>query len=127
MTYHKICVIYKIMIRSGKFRQGYIELLILHFLNQKDCDTTEMSAIIQDISKEYLDVPVGLLYPELYFLMEHRLVTRYEVKVEGRKYPHVYYQIGESGRERLKELLADYYRTMDCVQKVLDFQFDSEA
>lgn len=113
------------MDKKSNFRRGSVELLILYLLNQKDCYGYEMSLTIRKLSDGYLNIPVGSLYPALYKLIETGHITDYK-KQSGVRQVHVYYHIEESGKERLKYLLEDYYATMESIQKILKHTPDTE-
>ncbi len=114
------------MDKKSNFRRGSVELLILYLLNQRDYYGYELSLTIRKQSGGYLNIPVGSLYPALYKLIETGHITDYK-KQSGIRQVHVYYHIEESGKERLKDLMEDYYATMDAIQQVLKYKPDEES
>lgn len=109
------------MHKNSNFRRGSVELLILYLLSQKDFYGYELSLAIRKYSDEYLNIPVGSLYPALYKLMENGYISGYK-KNNGARQVYVYYHIEERGNARLQDLLQDYYATMEAIQKILAFK-----
>lgn len=114
------------MDNKSNFRRGSVELLILYLLNQRDYYGYELSQLIREQSDDYLNIPVGSLYPALYKLIDAHYISDYKKQV-GKRLTHVYYHMEDAGRKRLALLLEDYYATSNAIQKVLQYQAKTDT
>lgn len=112
------------MDNKSNFRRGSVELLILHLLQEKDYYGYELSQNIKSRSNGIIDIPVGSLYPALYKLIDNGYITDYKQQA-GKRLVRVYYHIKESGLERLRLLLEDYYLTNEGIQRILNYENES--
>lgn len=110
------------MEKKSNFRRGSVELMILHLLSQRDFYGYELTQSMKKLSKGYLNIPVGSLYPSLYKLIEEGFISDYK-KQAGRRLIRVYYHIEDIGLERLKLLVDDYFATHKAVKHVLDYKY----
>ena len=110
-----------IMDNKSNFRRGFVELLVLYLLSQKDYYGYELSQTIKEQSDSVLNIPVGSLYPALYKLIDSGYISDYKKQV-GRRLIRVYYHIEDSGINRLSSLIEDYNSTVAAVRQVLNYE-----
>ena len=110
-----------IMDNKSNFRRGFVELLVLYLLSQKDYYGYELSQTINEQSDSVLNIPVGSLYPALYKLIDAGYISDYKKQV-GRRLIRVYYHIEDSGINRLSSLIEDYNSTVAAVRQVLNYE-----
>lgn len=109
---------------QNNFKKGSAEMLLLHILQKKgDCYGYEICQLIRKLSDGYLSFPEGSMYPALYKLIDNKCITDYK-KPAGKRMMRVYYHIEPKGKERLSELVKEYYETHSSIQKILEFNFD---
>ena len=75
------------------------EMLILSILQYKDCYGYEITQIIKRLSDGVIDIKEGVLYPNLYKLLQVGYISSRDVQV-NRKI-RVYYHLEDTGREYL--------------------------
>ena len=109
------------MDNKSNFRRGFVELLVLYLLSQKDYYGYELSQTINEQSDSVLNIPVGSLYPALYKLIDAGYISDYKKQV-GRRLIRVYYHIEDSGINRLSSLIEDYNSTVAAVRQVLNYE-----
>jgi len=97
---------------------GTVEMLILFLLNQKDLYGYELTTLLKKLSQGDYALAEGSLYPILYRLLEKGHITDREETV-GKRRIRVYYHIEESGKTRLSDLLEDYQKTCNGIDKIL--------
>lgn len=110
---------------QNNFKKGAVEMLLLHILNSKgDCYGYQLSQLIKETSNGYLIIPEGSMYPALYKLIEKGFISDYKKQI-GKRLVRVYYHIEGSGRERLKDLIQDYFDTTNSIMNVLNHDFST--
>ncbi len=107
------------------FKKGYVELLILKLLSDADLYGYEMTQLIVERGDGYIKVPEGSLYPTLYKLEDKKLISSYEKQV-GKRMRRVYYHIEQTGLDRLKELIKEYYSVNECITKIIEYVPDTK-
>lgn len=111
------------MSAQNNFKKGAVEMLLLHILKEKgDCYGYQLSQLIKTTSDGYLTVPEGSMYPALYKLIDKGFISDYKKQV-GKRLIRVYYHIENPGEERLAELILEYHRTNESIEKVLNHKF----
>ena len=111
------------MSAQNNFKKGAVEMLLLHILKEKgDCYGYQLSQLIKTTSDGYLVIPEGSMYPALYKLIDKGLISDYK-KQAGKRLIRVYYHIEKPGEERLAGLLAEYRKTNESIEKVLNHKF----
>lgn len=109
---------------QNNFKKGAVEMLLLHILNSKgDCYGYQLSQLIKETSNDYLIIPEGSLYPALYKLIEKGYISDYKKKI-GKRLIRVYYHLETAGRNRLNELVEDYFATTESIKKILNHDFN---
>lgn len=114
------------MSNQNSFKKGAVEMLLLHILKENgDCYGYQLSQLIKTISDDFLIIPEGSMYPALYKLIDKGFITDYKKQV-GKRLVRVYYHIEASGEERLFNLVNEFHRTNECIEKILNHRFHKE-
>ena len=106
---------------TGMFKKGSIEMLTLLMLQEKDIYGSQLIQMLSDRSGGKLTVQEGSLYPLLYRMVDSGYISGRDIAVEtqhGRKRHRVLYHLEPSGRERLKELHAEFMQVQEGIQNV---------
>lgn len=85
------------MENKNMFYRGYVELLVLKFLSEKDCYGYEIVKSIKRASKDKISLSVGTLYPTLYKLIDQQYISDYK-KQTGERMVKVYYHLEDAGK-----------------------------
>lgn len=97
-----------------QFKKGVLELCVLVLLDKQDRYGYEL---VQKIS-EQIDISEGTVYPLLRRLTKEGYFTTYLMESsEGP--PRKYYQLTESGRSFLNNLLAEWKEFTDGVNQII--------
>lgn len=97
-----------------QFKKGVLELCVLVLLDKQDRYGYEL---VQKIS-EQIDISEGTVYPLLRRLTKEGYFTTYLMESsEGP--PRKYYQLTESGRRFLNNLLAEWKEFTDGVNQII--------
>ena len=102
------------------FKKGYVEMLILNFLSEKDLYVYEMTQLVIERGGGYIKIPEGSLYPTLYKLEDKHMISSYQKQV-GKRLKRIYYHLEDQGLEYLNELIKEYYAVNECITKILEF------
>lgn len=108
---------------TGIFKKGSIEMLTLLMLQEKDIYGYQLIQMLSDRSGGKLTVQEGSLYPLLYRMVDSGYISGRDVAVEtlhGRKRNRVLYHLEPSGRERLKELKAEFDQVQEGIRSVFE-------
>ena len=105
---------------AGKnyFISGITDMLVLYFLNQKDCYVYEITKAVSELSEGRLNLNQNTIYTATYKLEKEGMISEYS-KLVGRKRTRVYYRLEAPGKEYLEELLASYRLTSTGIDKIL--------
>ena len=97
---------------AGKnyFISGITDMLVLYFLNQKDCYVYEITKAVSELSEGSLNLNQNTIYTATYKLENEGMISEYS-KLVGRKRTRVYYHLEAPGKEYLEELLTSYRLT----------------
>lgn len=107
------------MAAENNFKSGSCEMLILHILDTNgDCYAYQISQLIKELSKGIISFPEGSLYPAVYRLINNGFISDYK-KQSGKRLIRVYYHLEPKGKERLTELLDEYYQTIQGIEGIL--------
>ena len=109
------------MKNKNMFYRGYVELLVLKFLSEKDCYGYEIVKSIKKASKDKVSLSVGTLYPTLYKLIDQKYISDYK-KQTGERMVKVYYHLENAGRERLETLIAEYEEFSQVMKEILNLK-----
>lgn len=97
-----------------QLKKGSLELLVLLIISQKD---QYGYSLIQIISNKII-ISEGTIYPLLRRLInENYLDSYYKASKEGP--PRKYYRITDSGKEKLKSLVVEWYIFADSINSFL--------
>lgn len=103
------------------FKKGYVEMLLLKLLSEKDLYGYEMTQLIVERGGGYIKIPEGSLYPTLYKLEDKGVISSYQKQV-GKRLRRIYYHLEDSGKEYLAQLIKEYYAVNNCVKKIIEFE-----
>lgn len=113
------------MANKNYFIYGITELLILFFLNQKDCYVYEITKAVSDLSEGSLSISLNTIYTATYKLENEGKISEYS-KLVGKKRTRVYYHIEPEGRKYLDELMTVYRSTITGTNKILAAQSEGQ-
>ena len=105
------------------FKRGFLPLIILSLLAQKDMYGYQLVQEIARQSEGQFLTKEGSLYPVLYKLLEGEFISSYEVKA-GIRMRHIFYHIEEKGKEYLVFLKKQYSEMTGAIQRILDQEGD---
>ena len=98
---------------------GMTDLIVLHFLEQKDCYVYEITKAVSELSEGMLNISQNTIYTATYKLEKEHMIDEYSVTV-GRKRQRIYYKIEPAGREYLAELKKNYHMTFSGMENILN-------
>lgn len=102
----------------SNFKMGTVEMIILFLLEKRDLYGYQLSTMIGELSSGKFDVNESTLYPTLYKLLKNGYISDWEVPA-GKRRVRVYYHLEESGKQRLADLLEDYWTITDGIARIL--------
>ncbi|MCR5116982.1 MAG: PadR family transcriptional regulator [Lachnospiraceae bacterium] len=108
---------------KNTFIGGMTDLIVLNFLEQKDCYVYEITKAVTDLSEGLLTISQNTIYTATYKLEKENMITEYSVTV-GRKRQRIYYKIEPAGREYLTKLREFYHMTFSGMEKILSKKID---
>lgn len=91
------------------FINASTELLILHYLNQRDCYIYELTQAIHNNSGGNLEFTQNVIYIAAYKLEEKGMISEYSV-LSGKKMKRVYYHLEGLGRRHYHDLMESYLK-----------------
>lgn len=107
------------MDKSAELLPGTLDLLILKAVSLKPLHGYGVLLRIRQISKEALEIPQGSLYPALYRLESHDLITAEWGQSENNRRAK-YYTLTAAGRRRLREETAGWNRLASAMTAALN-------
>lgn len=107
------------MANKNYFISGITEMLVLFFLNQKDCYVYEITKAVSELSDGCLSISQNTIYTATYKLENEGKISEYS-KLVGRKRTRVYYHIESDGIQYLEELMDTYQTTIGGINKILN-------
>jgi PadR family transcriptional regulator PadR len=105
--------------KSAELLPGTLDLLILKAVSLKPLHGYGVLLRIRQISKEALEIPQGSLYPALYRLESHDLITAEWGQSENNRRAK-YYTLTAAGRRRLREETAGWNRLASAMTAALN-------
>lgn len=96
-----------------------IEMVLLGVLKHKDYYGYELASTVRTLSDNIFDVKEGVMYPILYHLLEEGYVSTRE-EIVNRKV-RVYYHLEEKGRQYFDEMVKDYRKMSEQIEKIIEF------
>jgi PadR family transcriptional regulator len=104
--------------KTADLLPGTLDMLILKAVSLKPLHGYGVLLRIRQISGEALEVPQGSLYPALYRLEHHSLISaEWGQSENGRRAK--YYTVTAAGRRRLREETAGWNRLAAAIAAVL--------
>ncbi len=107
------------MDKSAELLPGTLDMLILKAVSLKPLHGYGVLLRIRQISKEALEIPQGSLYPALYRLESHDLITAEWGQSENNRRAK-YYTLTAAGRRRLREETAGWNRLASAMTAALN-------
>ena len=107
------------MDKSAELLPGTLEMLILKAVSLKPLHGYGVLLRIRQISKDALEIPQGSLYPALYRLESHDLITAEWGQSENNRRAK-YYTLTTAGRRRLREETAGWNRLASAMTAALN-------
>ncbi|MBO7338984.1 MAG: helix-turn-helix transcriptional regulator [Lachnospiraceae bacterium] len=107
------------MAASNSFFSGITDMLILYFLEQKDCYGYEMTKVVSELSEGRLSISINTIYTAIYKLENEGMISEYSKKV-GKKRIRVYYHLEPDGHVHLERLLSAYQLMVAGVDKIME-------
>ena len=107
------------MDKSAELLPGTLDMLILKAVSLKPLHGYGVLLRIRQISKDALEIPQGSLYPALYRLESHDLITAEWGQSENNRRAK-YYTLTTAGRRRLREETAGWNRLASAITAALN-------
>jgi PadR family transcriptional regulator PadR len=104
--------------KSAQLLPGTLDVLILKAVSLKPLHGYAVLQRIRQISKNALEIPQGSLYPALYRLESHDLITAEWGQSENNRRAK-YYTLTAAGRRRLREETAGWNRLASAMAAAL--------
>ncbi len=99
-------------------RMGYVELMILQLLSEKDCYGYEMKREIEERTKGVYLFSLGSLYIPLLRMASRGLISSRRENVVGKRF-RTYYTIEEQGKEYLDYGKKNFDAVIGAVRSLL--------
>lgn len=96
-----------------------IEMLLLGVLKRGDFYGYELASKIREVTDDVFNVKEGVMYPILYRMLEEGYVSTRE-EVVNRKI-RVYYHLEEKGLSYFNEMVEDYRKMCEQIEKIIEF------
>ena len=106
------------MDKAAEILPGTLDMLILKAVSLKSLHGYGVLLRIRQISKDALEIPQGSLYPALYRLEHHDLITA-EWGLSENNRRAKYYTLTAAGRRRLREETAGWNRLASAIAAAL--------
>jgi PadR family transcriptional regulator PadR len=104
--------------KAAELLPGTLDMLILKAVSLKPLHGYGVLLRIRQISKDALEIPQGSLYPALYRLEHHGLITAEWGQSENNRRAK-YYTLTAAGRRRLREETAGWNRSASAIAAAL--------
>jgi PadR family transcriptional regulator PadR len=104
--------------KAAEILPGTLDMLILKAVSLKPLHGYGVLLRIRQISKDALEIPQGSLYPALYRLEHHDLITA-EWGLSENNRRAKYYTLTAAGRRRLREETAGWNRLASAIAAAL--------
>jgi transcriptional regulator len=103
---------------KAEFLKGTLDMLILKVVAPGPIHGYAISQRIQQISKDFFQVPQGSLYPALHRLEERGWVdAEWKITATGREAK--FYKLTRNGRKQLETEVVNWERLSDAVALIL--------
>jgi PadR family transcriptional regulator PadR len=104
--------------KTADLLPGTLDMLILKAVSLKPLHGYGVLLRIRQISRDALEIPQGSLYPALYRLEHHDLITAVWGQSENNRRAK-YYTLTAAGRRRLREETAGWKRLANAMAAAL--------
>ena len=105
--------------KTAELLPGTLDMLILKAVSLKPLHGYGVLLRIQQISGGALEIPQGSLYPALYRLEHHDLITSQWAQSENNRKAK-YYTLTAAGRRRLRDEAAGWNRLASAIAAALN-------
>jgi PadR family transcriptional regulator PadR len=105
--------------KTAELLPGTLDMLILKAVSLKPLHGYGVLLRIQQISGGALEIPQGSLYPALYRLEHHDLITAQWAQSENNRKAK-YYTLTAAGRRRLRDEAAGWNRLASAIAAALN-------
>jgi len=105
--------------KTADLLPGTLDMLILKAVSLKPLHGYGVLQRIRQISRETLEIPQGSLYPALYRLEHHALITAEWGQSENNRRAK-YYRLTPAGRRRLRDETAGWNRLASAIAAALN-------
>jgi PadR family transcriptional regulator PadR len=105
--------------KSAELLPGTLDMLILKAVSLKPLHGYGVLQRIRQISRDALEIPQGSLYPALYRLESHDLITAEWGQSENNRRAK-YYTLTAAGRRRLRDDTAGWNRLASAMTAALN-------
>jgi PadR family transcriptional regulator, regulatory protein PadR len=105
--------------KTAELLPGTLDMLILKAVSLKPLHGYGVLLRIRQISKQALEIPQGSLYPALYRLVRHDLITAEWGQSENNRRAK-YYTLTSAGRRRLRDETAGWNRLASAIAAALN-------
>ena len=102
------------MAKTAELLPGTLDMLILKAVSLKPLHGYGVLQRIRQISRDALEIPQGSLYPALYRLEHHDLITAEWGQSENNRRAK-YYSLTAAGRRRLRDEAAGWDRLVAAI------------
>jgi DNA-binding PadR family transcriptional regulator len=108
------------MANNAMMLKGFVELLIFRIMDdQGEIYAFELSGLISEYSKGFIQIQYPSLYPTLHRLKERGYISIVEKVVANRK--RNYYVLNDSGREYYDKIKQDYGTIREGMDSILTY------
>ena len=103
---------------QNNYQRGVMSLVILSLLKREDMYGYQLVQETELSSGGLLTTQEGSLYPVLYRLLDQGYISDHRVQV-GKRMTRIYYHLEPAGKEKLRELIADYEAVTQGVFRII--------
>lgn len=103
-----------------QLKKGVLDMIVLNLISRKDTYGYELLQELEKRGKGFFDLKEGTLYPVLYRMGDGGLIRSSWKTGEGRMTPKKYYEITDTGRQRISEYREIWRAFAECVDSICE-------